>query len=145
MRRAWLVCVGVALALAGCGGGKTASTTSSSSEAPVAVYTVHLAGTSGTPGAPKATGLAVISLYESRESLCWTFSQLEHITTPKKITIRGYVHGTGHFSAPFGPYSEVGCSKGTPKLFFQIVKAHPHDFEVVIATQRPGGPLLGKL
>jgi hypothetical protein len=150
---AGLVCVAVALALAGCGGGKKAPTTSSTApitssrpEAPTAEYTVHLVGASGLPSpASRATGRAAIGLYTSSETLCWTFSQLEHVTEPKKIFIKGYVRGTGFLSAPFGSYKAEGCRPNTPTIFLGLVKAHPHNFEVIISTKRPGGPLHAKL
>lgn len=143
----------VALALAGCGGGKKASTPILRPEAPAVSYTVHLAGASGLPRpASRATGLAVISLYPSSEALCWMFSQLDHVTTPKRIVIAGRVRGAGFFSAPLGPYRAAGCRQSTPKLFFHFIEGHPHNFEVIISTKQvkitttlPGGPLRGKL
>jgi len=150
--------VAVALVLAGCGGGKKATsskapTTSSRPEAPAAEYTVHLVGASGLPRpASTATGRAVIGLYTGSETLCWTFSQLEHVTEPKGIVIRGYVRGSGHFSAPLGRYKAEGCLPNTPALFLRILKTHHRNFEVVIGTKQvsvattlPGGPLRAKL
>jgi hypothetical protein len=137
---AGLVCVAVALALAGCGGGKKAPTaitkpkgltTSSSPEAPSAQYTVHLVGRPA-----GATGLAVIDLYTPGETLCWTFSHLAHLTEPKTIVITGFVRGTGAFKAPLGRFKAEGCRPNTPKIFLGIVQAHPHNFEVVIRTKR---------
>ena len=138
-------CVAVALALAGCAGGDKASTTTSSSEAPAAVYTVHLVGASGRPRpAPKATGLAIISLYPSREALCWTISQLKDVTTPVSVRIRGHTRNS-FLTAGLGRYATVGCRPSTPMSFFRLIEAHPRNFEVVVPMEPRGGPLQGKL
>ena len=144
--RGGLICLTVALALSGCGGGSAQKTSTSTSEKPAAVYTAHLVGSSGRrrPADP-ATGMAAIGLYPSREALCWTISQLNNVTTPRTIVIRGQVPGTGFISAPLGHYAPVGCRPRTPAIFFRLLEAHTHNFEILIATSRPGGPLRGKL
>lgn len=144
--RGGLACLTVALALSGCGGANKTSTSTSSPEAPAASYTAHLVGSSGRPPpADKATGVAVIGLYPSREALCWTISQLNNVTTPRMIAIRGHVAGTGFLSAPLGRYAPVGCRPNTPARFFELLESHTHNFEFIITAPRPGGPLSGKL
>jgi hypothetical protein len=140
----------------GCGGSnKTASTGSTLPHgvtvfkplppASAATYSVNLAGF--LHGAPNGSGLAVISINPSNDSICWRFSSLKNVAAPTVARIfRNFRGASGQNGLALGPtYKASGCVQERA-LVIQVISARPKEFWVSIHSARfPSGAVRGPL
>jgi hypothetical protein len=90
----------------------------------------------------------VISIKASTGELCWTFSQLKNVTSPREAHIhRGLASTSGNIVIALGgAYKASGCVPGTPRPLLALIGANPQRFYVNIHNaQYPGGAVRGQL
>jgi hypothetical protein len=106
--------------------------------ASAATYSVNLAGF--LHGAPNGSGLAVISINPSNDSICWRFSSLKNVAAPTVARV------FRNFRGALGPtYTASGCVH-EKALVIQVISARPKEFWVNIHSARfPFGAVRGPL